>query len=590
MSEATLSVPRKAASSTPRDKRSPLRFLWMVPIQIWLLALVIAPALFLIIYSFWISTSAGVEQTWTLENYKDVVGSATFRVLIVKTLYTALGSAALATLIAYPMAYFASRKLSRYRLLAVMLVIIPLWVSLLMRVFGWKIILGENGVINSSLIQLGIIDQPLSILLYTRASVILTMTYVAIPFVFISAYTALERIPNSLYEASSDSGARPWQTFRQIVWPLSKQGVALGFALASLIALGDYLTPALVGGLGGTMVGSVIASQFGLAGNWSLGAAMAITLMLSVGVIFLLLARLARSEGQLDTPGESRAVDTGERGVRWYLARALFVLPYIYLYAPLIAISVFSFNDSTVQALPFEGFTLQWYDEMFGNSEILKALKRSLTVSGGAILIAAVVGTGFALIFNSIRIKGAPVMQSLMSIPVLLPGVVLGISLAILFREIGFDPGLRNVLIGHAAFVTPVVMFIVASRLRRLDPSYVQASMDLGANRLQTFWHVTLPEIRVTLLGACLLGFTLSFDEIIVTYFLTGNEPTLPVYVWNQLRFGFTPSINAIFVCIAVFSLILLAVCAWIMRREGLSALDATATPAPAAKSETNKP
>lgn len=270
------------------------------PVHIWLLALVVAPNALLIVYSFWQNDAGVIVQEWTLENYDKVLGSDLYRLLIFKTLYTAVGAALLATLIAYPMAYFASRVLVRGRLAAVMLVVIPLWVSLLVRVFGWKIILGENGVLNSTLVQVGILDQPSSAFLYTRGAVLATMTYVAIPFVFVCTYTALERIPNSLIEASHDSGASGWRTFRHITWPLSKQGAAIGFSLACLLALGDYLTPALVGGLSGTMLGSVISSQFGLAGDWPLGAAMAMVLLVVVGVLLIVVARLARTEGVLE--------------------------------------------------------------------------------------------------------------------------------------------------------------------------------------------------------------------------------------------------------------------------------------------------
>jgi len=559
-------IPSRTGFSVPRP-------LAAAPIYFWIGAIVLAPMVLLALYSLWNSEGGQIVHEWSLDNYSDVLGDETYRLLIVKTLYTAFGACALAALIAYPMAYFASFKLGKYRLLAVLLVVIPLWVSLLMRVFGWKIILGENGVINSGLEQLGLISEPLSALLYTRGSVVVTMMYVAIPFVFICAYTALERIPHSLIEASSDSGATPSQTFRQVVWPLSKQGAAMGFALASLVALGDYLTPSLVGGLDGTMVGSVIASQFGLAGNWSLGAAMAIVLLVVVAVLLVVLARVTRAKGVLESTAEERPRPQG-RGPAWYAGRILFALPYAFLYAPLLAIAVFSFNDSPVQALPLEGFTTAWYSEMFESEEIMDALQRSLLVSGGAVAIAAVVGTAFALLLDSFRLRGGAAIQALLAVPVLLPGIVLGIALAILFRELQLDPGLRNVLIGHASFVTPVVMLIVYSRLKRMDPSYAQASMDLGANRFATFRHVVFPELRMALLGACLLGFTLSFDEIIITYFLTGNEPTLPVYVWNQLRFGFTPAINAIFVCIAVFSLLLLLIGMRLLRKAEIDALD----------------
>lgn len=173
------------------------------------------------------------------------------------------------------------------------------------------------------------------------------------------------------------------------------------------------------------------------------------------------------------------------------------------------------------------------------------------------------------------------VVQTLMTLPVLLPGVVLGVALAITFRAIGLQFGLVSVVLGHATFVAPVMMLVVLARLNRLDPNLVQASMDCGAGHLRTFWHVVLPQIRTALFAAALLGFTLSFDEVIVTFFLTGEQPTLPVYIWNQVRFGFTPEINAVFTLIGVVSLVIVVIATRILRSD-LSGVEADGGPVPA--------
>ena len=250
--------------------------------------------------SVWHAENGLITHDWNLANYRQVLGSETIRTLIFRTLYTALGAALIATAVAYPLAYFVSRRLGRHRLTAALLVLVPLWVSYLIRVFAWKIILGEQGVLNTFLQRAGVIDTPLDALLYTRFAVFLTLTYVAIPYVFVTAYTAIERIPPSLLEASQDAGASGPRTFLHVVWPLSKQGAAVGFAMAFLIATGDYLTPQLVGGMSGTMVGSAIVSEFGLAANWPLGAAMAITLLVIVLALLAAITRLARSQGVLE--------------------------------------------------------------------------------------------------------------------------------------------------------------------------------------------------------------------------------------------------------------------------------------------------
>jgi ABC-type spermidine/putrescine transport system permease subunit II len=250
------------------------------------------------------------------------------------------------------------------------------------------------------------------------------------------------------------------------------------------------------------------------------------------------------------------------RSVAGQVASMFFIgLLYLFLYAPLLVIALFSFNDSTTQTLPFEGFTTDWYDEMLGNNALQEAAFYSFKVTMLAVAIGTVFGTGFALVVHRVlnrRTRG--VVQGLLAVPVVLPGVVLGISLLVVFRSIDLKPGFLAIVIGHATFVTPIIMFVVLTRLRTMDPALEHASMDLGAGRIRTFINVTLPQLRVALLAGALLGFTISFDEIIVTFFLAGVDVTLPVYVWNQLRFGFTPEINAIFTLIGIGSIVLIVI------------------------------
>lgn len=543
-----------------------------VAIYLWLALLVIAPNLLLLVTSFMQSRDGVVVFEPTLANYTKVLSSGTVGVLMLRTLVTAFASALLAALIAYPLAFFVSRHMQRGKMVAVIMVVVPLWVSLLMRAFAWRVILGEQGVLNSFLVSSGILDHPSDAFLYTRFAVVLTLAYMAIPYVFISSYTALERVPNSLLEASLDCGGGPWRSFVNVVWPLTKQGLAIGLMLAFLLAVGDYVTPAMVGGLDGTMLGMVIASQFGMANNWPLGAAQATVLILAVAAILLVIALLARTRGVVQAVDAGagfapRAPRTLRERLIWIAVRVLVVLPYILLYAPLVITMMFSFNAGRIQTFPLTGFTLQWYADLLGNANLIKALVRTLIVASTAVGLSAVVGIGFAMILTYRTVFASNTVQLLLAVPVAIPGIVLGISLVIAFQLFGLPQGLPRVILGHATFVMPVMLMIVFNRLKRLDPSFMQASLDLGASYWQSFRYVLLPIISSAVVGGALLGFTLSVDEVIVTLFLTGAEPTLPVYVWNQLRFGFTPSINAIFTLIGTGSLVLILLGMWVMNR-----------------------
>lgn len=536
-----------------------------VTVYAWLLLLVVLPNALLFGTSFLQSSGGVLVYEPTLANYTKTIASGTVQLLILRTIGTAFVAALVAALIAYPLAFYVSRYMRTWKIVAVMLVVVPLWISLLMRVFAWRIILGEEGVLNSFLISAGFLSEPSDAFLYSRFAVIVALAYMAIPYVFVSSYTALERVPQSLIEASQDSGAGLWATFRNVVWPLSKQGLAIGFALAFLLAVGDYITPSMVGGLDGTMLGMVIASQFGMAGNWPLGAAQAIVLIVAVGIVLGVIFWLARSRGILQsvdagTGAELRAPETMRDHLVLWAIRAAVAVPYLFLYLPLIIITVFSFNASQIQTLPLQGFTLEWYAALWGDTNLVAAFQRTLIVALTTVALSVVVGIVFAMIFAYRDLPFSGLLQAVLAVPVAIPGIVLGISIVIAAQLVGVKPGIWRVIIGHMTFVMPVVMMIILNRLQRLDPSYVQASLDLGADYGKTFRFVLFPMIRTAVLGGALLGFTLSVDEVIVTLFLSGIEPTLPVHVWNQMRFGFTPSVNAIFTLIGGVSIALILI------------------------------
>jgi ABC-type spermidine/putrescine transport system permease subunit II len=232
---------------------------------------------------------------------------------------------------------------------------------------------------------------------------------------------------------------------------------------------------------------------------------------------------------------------------------------FAFLYAPLVTTALFSLNSSNVQTWPMAGLTSRWYHDLFADQAMLQALFFSLRVALTAVIVSAVAGLAFALITQRLQFRGKKWLDAALAIPLVAPGMVLGISLLVVFNLAGMSNGFWTIVIGHAAFITPLVMFIMQQRLKTMDPSLDHASMDLGAGRIRTFWHVTLPGVRVALLAACLLGFVLSMDEIAVSFFLAGTQSTLPVYVWGLLRFGFTPEVNAVFTLIGIISLLFIS-------------------------------
>ena len=270
----------------------------MSPTLIILTVGVIIPFLILLVISFWTRAGIGFDTTPSLANYARVVNEPMFRILLARSFWMS-GIATVATIaICYPMAYFVAFHVHRNKMFWLILITLPFWISYLLRVFAWRVILGYEGVINSSLVWLGWIKAPLEFLLYSPTAVIITLTHAWAAFAILPLYVSLEKIDKSLLVAATDLGDGPVARFFRITLPLSMPGVIAASFLIFIPTTGDYITPALLGGPDGMMIGNLIQAQFGSINNWPMGATLSIILMLwiaAVALAFLYLTRLAQA-------------------------------------------------------------------------------------------------------------------------------------------------------------------------------------------------------------------------------------------------------------------------------------------------------
>ena len=252
-------------------------------------------------YSFYEKKYPLFVPAFQLGNYLTIFSDPQYYQVLARTAKIAFLVGASSLLVAYPLTYFLVFKVrsAQLRSILYMSVIVPLWVSYLLRAYIWKTILGNEGILNSFLVWVGILEQPTDIFLYNQFSMVLTLTYIFIPFMVMPIYTALEKIPLSMMEASKDLGIGPIGTFARITLPLSLPGVIAGFTFTFCLTFGDFVAPFLVGGPDGFMIANVVQSQFGAALNWPLGAALSIVMLVIVLLIISLSDRLERA-GRLD--------------------------------------------------------------------------------------------------------------------------------------------------------------------------------------------------------------------------------------------------------------------------------------------------
>jgi spermidine/putrescine transport system permease protein len=260
-----------------------------------MLAALAAPLALLALYSFWSQAGYALDTHFSLSQYQVSFGRAGYRALFLRSLEISVLVTLITVLLAYPMAYFVAFRVETSKFVWLVLLTIPFWTSYLLRVFAWKVILGYNGVINSGLMSLGLIDRPLEFLLYNPTAVVVTLAHAWAPFAILPIYVSLEKIDRSLLEAAADLGDGAVRRFFRITLPLSLPGVIAAAVIIFVPTTGDYVTPSLVGGSNGVMIANIIEVQFDKVGNWPLGAALAMASMAAVGLVTLIFVSAVRA-------------------------------------------------------------------------------------------------------------------------------------------------------------------------------------------------------------------------------------------------------------------------------------------------------
>jgi spermidine/putrescine transport system permease protein len=256
-----------------------------------MIVFVLGPMIILLVYSFWTKKGFDLLPIFTLKNYRYFFQKPLYSSVLLGSLLIGLITSVLTILIAYPLTYALIYRYRKARELILFFILISLFSSYLVRVYAWKIILGKTGFINAMLLIIGIIKEPLPFLLYSKFAVIVTLVYIFIPFAVLPLFSALQNIEPALVEAAKDLGANRAGSFLKVTLPLSMPGVVSAFIFTFILSAGDYITPQLVGGASGLMIGKIIADQFGLVYNWPLGSAIAFILIASYFLVFIVIGQ-----------------------------------------------------------------------------------------------------------------------------------------------------------------------------------------------------------------------------------------------------------------------------------------------------------
>ena len=540
------------------------------PTLLTMFCLLALPVFTLVTYSFWSQTYVYIDETFTLKNYEAFFSKWVYGKVLLRSIWMSMTVTVITILLAYPVAYFLAFRVTKNKMTWLILINIPFVTSYLLRVLAWKIMLGNNGVINGTLEGLGFIQEPLEYLLYSRFAVVLTLAHAWAAFAILPIFVSLQKIDRSLFEAAADLGDGPVRRFFRITLPLSMPGVIAAAIIEFIPTVGDYITPIMVGGPKGIMIGQIVASQFGAANNWPLGAALTIIIMITITGIccaFIWFSRLGTvSAKDMETMSASAAPPPmTQRRFDWLFVYVIVYL--LFLYIPSAMLPIFSFNDSIHMVLPLQAFTLKWYAALPQEPGLIKALITSLKIAVPVAITTTILATFAAKSLTRYRMPGRGLAIGFILLPMVMPGIIMSVGLLVLALAVGMPLSKWAVGISHVVVTVPFATLVIMARLDGFNKNIEEASHDLGEGAWRTFWRVTFPLILPAVCASLLLTFTASFDEFLFALFLGGSDVTLPVYMWTQVRFPQTlPSVLALGALIFMVTVVLVVTAEWLRR------------------------
>jgi putative spermidine/putrescine transport system permease protein len=564
-------------------------------------ALLLIPALALITLVFlWpmvrlLLRSFG-EAASPLANFERILTTPLYTDALLRT----FGYAALATvgslMLGYPLAYRMRVVRPGVRALLTLLVVIPFFVALLVRTFGWMVILGRTGPL--ARLTEALTGQPLT-LLYTPLAVQIGMVAILLPFMVLPIYSVMASIDLRLVRAARVLGASPAAGFLTVFLPLTLPGILAGCVLVFMLGIGFFVTPDLLGSNSGQVFATLIVkAQGSFSGSPGFIEAMAIVLLAVTLITLVISARIVPLQqvwgggfsGTTEATGSpvsavgkesaqpavprggvgqtiadialwpairliDRLPDRLVAGPGWLLA----VLALILLDTPILVAIAISFGRDVFLSFPPTDLTLQWYQEFARTRSWIDALLTSVIVGLLTALFTVIVGGLAAIGLVRADYPGKDAVISLLIGPMIIPQVITGIAIYYVFFPIGLVGSIPGLVLAHSLVALPIVTITMAANLRNVDLRLERAARVLGASALRAFWHVTFPLIRPGVVVAAFFAFLTSFDELVFSLFLVGIRlRTLPIRLWEDLHFKLSPMLAV--VSVIEITLVLLAV------------------------------
>jgi putative spermidine/putrescine transport system permease protein len=496
-------------------------------------------------------------------HYREVFANQLLRQVAIRTAQIALISTVATVLLAFPAAYLISRSSRRRATILMILIVTPFWISVLVRLFAFTVILGRRGLVNRAFDAIGL--GPYSLLFNTRATVIGMVAFL-VPYMILILAAAMAGIDRTLVTAAHTMGATPRQAFFQIYLPQLRPALVSGSMVIFVISLGFFLTPAILGGPQDATIPVFIQQQIDLF-KWGRGSAAGILLLVISLVGYAVAIRAGGASvlglGRRPTGGRGTAAELPQRpGLSVVLSWVVMAVVLLLLLLPLVVVIPAAFSDTTQLRFPPQGFTIRWFERVVGGDAWRSAFYKSLRVAALTAVVTTALGLSVARFGTTTRssvLRGC--LQVVVFAPLIVPVILLAIGIFDVQLTLGLIGSELGLVSAHAALCLPFVFLILANALAGTDASLEEAAWSMGVSRTRAFWTITMPAITPAVLSALLISFLASWDEAVVALFQVGLDKTLPVLFFSLLQSGVNPGVAAM--AVLLMTPVLVGVAVW---------------------------
>lgn len=525
----------------------------------------------------------------SFSHYRRIMADPTYLYLIWNTVRISLEVSIGALIVGYPIAVWLSRLKGAMLAVGLMLIMLPLWTSALVRNYAWIILLRRGGPVSNLIEGLGFGTPKL---LYNEAAVLLGMIYTLLPYTVFTLYNSMRNLDLRLVAAARGLGATPAQAFLRVYLPLSMPAVTAASLLVFIIAIGFFITPALLGGGHVEMIAPEIDTQMNVLADWGFGAALSVVLFLIVALVMVVSVGFfdvealgfqkraavpvvpegtagpaqvldmaaARRLSPMEPPASrARAYARPPRATGAMLHTAFSLLVLCTMVVPIVVIAGSSFTASNYIAFPPQGWSLNWYRQVFTDRGWVEAASLSVKAAALSAMSAVIVGTIAALGLVRGRFPGRQAVYLLIIAPMIVPTIVMAVGTYFLFIDLKLLGTIWSFVLAYTVQCVPIVVLVVSSALRRVNISLERSATILGASPVRAFFSVTAPAIWPAAATAGLFSFIHAFDDVVIAQFIAGTaNVTLPKKMWVALVYSIDPTISVVSTVFVAASILIL--------------------------------